>query len=95
MCEGEGGGRLHVRKRSCIKPALCFYRKELSEKFYDVIAAATSKKRILFKQNKSSILHLIFVTLYNVRGNGFSSGTLENKKIDSIVSDCFSRKSSS
>lgn len=93
MCEGEGGGKLHVRKRSCIKPALCFYRKEPSKKFYDVIIA-TSKKRILLKQNKSSILHLIFETLHNMNRSGFSSGTLENKKIDNIVSDCFSRKSS-
>lgn len=64
MCEGEGGGKLHARKRSCIKPALCFYRKEPSKKFYDVITA-TSKKRIPFKRNKGSILHLIFETLYN------------------------------
>lgn len=78
----------HVGKRICIKPALCFYRKGASKKFYDVITAR-SKIRILLELNKSSIIRLTFETLYNMSPTGFSSGTLENKLIYSIVSDCF------
>lgn len=81
----ESGGK---GKESCIKPALCFYTEGLNKEFYDVIIAI-SKIRILFKQNKGSILHLIFKILHNMNLNRFSSGTLAKiKKIYSIVSDC-------
>lgn len=82
-------------KGSCIKPALCFYTEGLNKKFYDVIIAIP-KIRILFKQNKGSILHLIFKILHNMSLNRFGSGTLAKiKKIYVIVSDCLPITSSS